>query len=1217
MTNRSGYQQRLDNYLEHYRRRYKLRIVLIAVAALLFAALTISLFTAVLGDTLAYSSWLYYPARILLALIAVAIIALLFWAPWKQFTRSSGVHELESSVPEFQGRVETYTDMKRRKIRSPFTALLARDAIRTARQAPVRKLVPSSELIGPVVASVAMLVMSSWLFTAMPLEWKNGLRHLWLGWYQSDILPERAIALIPGDTKIRVGDSLFVNANLTGFQSEYAQLHIRQHSQSDWEVVDMNRQADGNFSFRLYGVGEALEYYVSSAFTKSERANVEVVVPARVESIAITYHFPEWTGLEPRTVEDGADIAAIAGTRVDLTINTDKPFENGQLVLNGSNEKLTVLDDTRYSTSFSVNTDGEYQIAELLDDDRILVTPVHKITVTEDAKPVISFVKPGRDWNATAIEEVTVEVTASDDYALEDVTLHYAINGGDWQSEVLDPQHYEHTFMLEEFLTEQGTPLLAGDLVTYYAKATDREQSVSTDMLFIDIRPFERRFSQSQQSGGGGGGGGQQQEQEISQRQKEILIATWNLIREQEKQSETLIAPEDSATLLADLQETLADQADTLAQRAEARQLLDNDPEVIRFVEYMQEAAKAMRPSAENLAELKLDDAVVHQQRALQYLKRAESIFNDITISRNQSEGGGGGNAGRDMAEMYELEMDLAKNQYETPDTAQSNNQQQSAAADDAFEKLRDLARRQQQLADAAAQNDELSMAERWQQEKLRREIEELKRELEQMQQQQSASSQQQQSQQSQSQQGQQSQSQQGQSQQSQGQQSQGQQQANSQGSQQQQDQTATEQALENLDEALRQLEQAEQNRQQLTPEQMQESLRAASERLQQSVEQVSEERQQQLEERLTEAADSIRDLSQQQQETSRELREALRKSMEARRENRYDSGLSAQDQQRLAEQKRSMQRQLEEFMRESQDTIDRFAEQSPETAERLQQAVDSLDDSKIAELLGISGDMIEEGQAPQAALRETRITDALNNLQNDLFETQDIARNETTEETGDDITAADATATLQQLRESLTQALREQRAQQLTQGSGVEQQRLNRGSGQQGDQPRQSQSQQSGSQQGQSGDSEQSGQLSERGNQAGSWGANQGTLRDQDTVINNGQPQLIEEATRQLEQLAENPIDGVSAETLADMRAMAEELSADGDRGGEENARRIEANVRLLLRQIEQIELQIYREQQALSGVRNERPATVPEGYDRRAADYFRRLSEGQRAGS
>ena len=360
-------------------------------------------------------------------------------------------------------------------------------------------------------------------------------------------------------------------------------------------------------------------------------------------------------------------------------------------------------------------------------------------------------------------------------------------------------------------------------------------------------------------------------------------------------------------------------------------------------------------------------------------------------------------------------------------------------------------------------------------------------------------------------------------------------------------------------------------------------------------------------------------------------MRDALRRSMEARKENRYDSGLTPQQQRQLAEQKRAMQRQLEDIIQQAQETIDRYAEQSPETAERLQQAIDELDDTKTAELLGISGDMIEEGQAPQAALRETRITEALNNLQSDLFETQDLARNEAEDQPGEEITAADATSALQQLRAALSEALSEQRqAQQLTQGQGnVEQQRLNRAGGQSGQQTQaqgdsqqtdgqQSQGQQQGMQQGQQGSPSENGSTGQSGTTASNWGSNRGTLNEQDTVINNGRPQLIEEATRQLEEITGAPIEGISNETLADLREMAEQLtSGSADRESEENARRIDANVKLLLRQIEQIELQIYREQQAHSGVRNDRPAVVPDGYDRRAADYFRRLSDTPGAGS
>jgi molybdenum-dependent DNA-binding transcriptional regulator ModE len=74
-----------------------------------------------------------------------------------------------------------------------------------------------------------------------------------------------------------------------------------------------------------------------------------------------------------------------------------------------------------------------------------------------------------------------------------------------------------------------------------------------------------------------------------------------------------------------------------------------------------------MEPAANKLGELDLQAAVQPEQQALQFLLRAESIFTSIQVSMQQGGGGGGGGgAGRDLAEMFELEMDLEKNQYET-----------------------------------------------------------------------------------------------------------------------------------------------------------------------------------------------------------------------------------------------------------------------------------------------------------------------------------------------------------------------------------------------------------------------------------------------------------------------------------------------------------------------------------------------------------------------
>jgi len=1010
-----------DSYLTKFRRRYKLRILFTAIAAVIFSVLVLSMLTAILKDTLADSNWLYYPARAALLILPLVLVIAMLWKPYQRFKSSEGADELESAVPGFNGRVETYLDMKRRNVDSPFVGLLAKDASRAAARSPLKKVVPGSEVMGPAFASVGMIVMAGWMYTALPLDLRASMKQLWMGWFVSDILPERTVTVAPGDTKIRIGDSLFVTATLDGFDSGLADLYVRQSddNNSDWEKVSMTPEADGSFSFTLYGVSNPIEYYVSASFTESARANVEVVTPARITSISHEYIYPEWTGTESAIFDAATSISAVAGTRVDITFNTDKPLQKAAALYNDVELAATETAENTYTASITLDKEGSYTLIEIQDGAQIPLSPAYDISIIEDAKPTVAFNLPGGDWSATAIEEVSVAVAAQDDFAIETVTLNYSVNGGEWQQITLSEENqFEHLFALEEFSSETGGPLLAGDLISYYAEAQDREQTVSTDMLFIDVRPFERRFTQSQQSGGGGGGGGQQQEQEISQRQKEILVSTFNLIRDSKSEESALIDPADTATLLSDLQTTLADQATKLAQRAEARQLLNVDPDVAKFVEYMQEAALSMSPSADALTLLNFDEAVAHQQRALQYLKRAESIFNDITINQNSESGGGGGGASQDMAEMYELEMDLAKNQYETPDSVPEDSAQQ-ADSDDAFEKLKELAQRQQQLADAAAREQETSEAERWQQEKLRRDLEELQRELEQLQQEQQASNQQQQGQQQGEQSGDQSSG--GESGQQSGEQS-GQQSSGGQSSE-------TQQAMQSLQEAIDELKRAEENAANMTPEERRQAMQAASDRLRESLEQTADERQQELQQQLADATDAVRDLSQRQQQTSEELREAMQRALEARRENRFESGLDEQQEERLADTKRDLQRELEAIRESLEDTSQRFAEQAPLTTERLEQALDQLDRNQVAELMGTSGDMIEEGLAPQASLREERINNALRNLQTDLFESSSLAAAETGLDDDPEATVADATRAVQQLRQSLEEALQQSNA--------------------------------------------------------------------------------------------------------------------------------------------------------------------------------------------
>src|SRR5690606_7681556 len=136
---------------------------------------------------------------------------------------------------------------------------------------------------------------------------------------------------------------------------------------------------------------------------------------------------------------------------------------------------------------------------------------------------------------------------------------------------------------------EQRIPLQPGDIVSYYAEATDRSQTIRTDIFFINVQPYNRRYSQSQLSGGGGGGGGGGgPQEEISQRQRQIIVSAWNLIREQ-AEAENPAQSELNSRLLGELQTPPAEPAAPLAERTRARQLA-RDAQIAEFVNNMEQA---------------------------------------------------------------------------------------------------------------------------------------------------------------------------------------------------------------------------------------------------------------------------------------------------------------------------------------------------------------------------------------------------------------------------------------------------------------------------------------------------------------------------------------------------------------------------------------------------------------------------------------------------
>src|SRR5207253_10150031 len=86
------------------------------------------------------------------------------------------------------------------------------------------------------------------------------------------------------------------------------------------------------------------------------------------------------------------------------------------------------------------------------------------------------------------------------------------------------------------------------------------------------------------------------------------------------------------------------------------------------------------------------------------YLMRAEALYTEIQVTMQQGGGGGGGRQqnAEDLADLFELELDQSKSQFETLQRGEMSQNPQEV--DEAIRKLKELAERQQKLMERKAQ---------------------------------------------------------------------------------------------------------------------------------------------------------------------------------------------------------------------------------------------------------------------------------------------------------------------------------------------------------------------------------------------------------------------------------------------------------------------------------------------------------------------------------
>lgn len=695
--------ERLQHLISAVRRRWRLRLLLRGAAIIALAILI-----AVVGSTWAMDYFRFTATAVRVFQIAawVAIATIAWIAIGRVIRRRASDAQvalyLEEHEPALEGRLlaavrfDGTTDAN---VSRPLVDHLIADAVMRCESQPAwrtmerRGIATAASVLGATLLASLLLVALRPGFIASGAPFLNPFHATGARPY--------TIGVEPGDTTIARGADLAVVATLRGFTAAQTELVSRKTGTEEWERVSMlPDEAAGTLEAMVLGVRADMEYMVEAAGVRTPIYRVRVADIPWVSEISIEYRFPAYTGLGPQ-LQPGGDIAAIAGTIATVIVKSTLAVPAGTLVAYGR-DTIALVPDTGGTLrgAVTVRESGEYRLLFAGAGGRMAAgSPSYAIEALADQPPQVTLTKPGRDADATSVDEVFIEAKAVDDIGVRRLELVYRVNGGPERNIELYGESARrevvagHTVFLEEM------NLRPGDVISYYAQALDGRADTTralSDIYFLTIRPFDRAFREAEQQGMPGG------EQpvdagELSERQREIVAGTFRVQRDRTRTGEARFR--EDVAVLALAQGRLREDVATLNTRLRSRGVVGADTAMAKVAVALDSALLAMTSAETELGRREAQAALTPEQRALTFLQRAEAVFNrERQIARGNPQGGGGGGRqqnAEELADLFELELDRMRNQYESVE--RSRRDSSTAQLDETLERVRELARRQQQ----------------------------------------------------------------------------------------------------------------------------------------------------------------------------------------------------------------------------------------------------------------------------------------------------------------------------------------------------------------------------------------------------------------------------------------------------------------------------------------------------------------------------------------
>ncbi len=488
------------------------------------------------------------------------------------------------------------------------------------------------------------------------------------------------------ESSVMRGEKVRIIVNAFGKAPLEIKLNIKEFNQENYDSYLLKLDSANTYYYEIPATKNSIYYYASAEWlnteVKSELCTLNVVDKPLVKNMDGLITAPAYTKLAPKRFdEQNADISALRGSYVHISLNSNKELKNAELIFlksgfsNDTLKKYKVIDSNivkfkidgkKAEGGFSAVSNGQYYIRITSKNGVLNDKPIkYNVYVNSDQSPSIVLIDPYSDVQVGENAMLPMQVAIADDYGFSSLKLHYRLTESKYSNPTERFSSIDVPMVYSELATEvpylwnlERLGISPEDKYEFYFEVTDNDRisgpkSARTNTLTLRLPSLEEVLKQTDQA-----------QNKVEKDLEKVMKQAEDIKRESEELNRELLREksnkqemkweqskkaQDLAKKQQDLQNKVSEiqknlqevteklkennllSEETLQKYMELQKLLKevNSPEIQKIQEKMRQAMEKLTPDQmqEAMKNFKMDEEKFKQsiERTMKMLKRIQN----------------------------------------------------------------------------------------------------------------------------------------------------------------------------------------------------------------------------------------------------------------------------------------------------------------------------------------------------------------------------------------------------------------------------------------------------------------------------------------------------------------------------------------------------------------------------------------------------------------